>query len=78
MLRLTVRQITINDLPIGRDVDETLRLIQVRLDAAKSRAKLWASRTASLHIHQRHDMERFGHGTVSLHPAPPWSSTPPL
>ena len=25
----TLRQITINDLPVGRDVDETLRLVQV-------------------------------------------------
>ena len=24
-----LRQITINDLPVGRDVDETLRLVQV-------------------------------------------------
>ena len=24
----TLRQITINDLPVGRDVDETLRLVQ--------------------------------------------------
>ena len=27
----TLRQITINDLPVGRDVDETLRLVQVIL-----------------------------------------------
>ena len=25
----TLRQMTINDLPVGRDVDETLRLVQV-------------------------------------------------
>jgi alkyl hydroperoxide reductase subunit AhpC len=24
-----LRQITVNDLPVGRDVDETLRLVQV-------------------------------------------------
>ena len=24
----TIRQITINDLPVGRDIDETLRLVQ--------------------------------------------------
>ena len=26
-----LRQITINDLPVGRDVDETLRLVQVTI-----------------------------------------------
>ena len=25
-----LRQITVNDLPVGRDVDETLRLVQVK------------------------------------------------
>jgi alkyl hydroperoxide reductase subunit AhpC len=33
-----VRQITINDLPVGRDVDETLRLVQVGV---------WVESTAS-------------------------------
>lgn len=29
-----LRQITVNDLPVGRDVEETLRLVQVKISPA--------------------------------------------
>ena len=29
-----LRQITVNDLPVGRDVEETLRLVQVKISLA--------------------------------------------
>ena len=32
----TLRQMTINDLPVGRDVDETLRLVQVTLFSTRN------------------------------------------
>ena len=31
-----LRQMTINDLPVGRDVDETLRLVQVTLFSTRN------------------------------------------
>ena len=40
----TLRQITINDLPVGRDVDETLRLVQVNLTFSTTR-KSWKFKT---------------------------------